>query len=317
MKGGSLASDSVANLISTNQYSEMDNNFDNVLSGGAKKKTRKPKKKTTKKGGSIASDSVISHVSPSAFTKMDANFDNTAKSSPLAVGGAKKKKKKTTKKGGSIASDSVISHVDPSAFTKMDANFDNTVLSGGKKPKPKAKKPKVSKKGGAEDSVWTQVMNDFAQHFTQEHFLANGGKKKYKPKAKKPIIAKGGNFGKNLSEYMASDGNSSINIFNKKKGGACANITTQSPIGLDYSSIPHSSSSGHPNPVMTNEVLNAITDASITGSSVQSMAKTVNYGNFTNAGITTPFNYGTYGTISGGGKKKITKVTKKSKSTKK
>ena len=115
---------------------------------------------------------------------------------------------------------------------------------------------------------------------------------------------------------MVSDGNNNVNIFNKKRGGSSCE-STQSPIGLDYSGIKYYNPEGSfNNRAMTPEVLNAITDSSITGSSVQSMAKTVNYGNFTNTGVTTPFSYGAFGTVYGGKGKKTTKKPKKTKTSK-
>lgn len=131
MKGGSIASDGVTNLVNSDMYDSMSKNFDNNIDssclGGGKSKKQKPTRKY--KGGSDVSDAVIKLVDPVAFSKLDANFENTVQFAGCSCGaGTTKKSCKCGCKGAKVLSKNKL------------------------------------KKGGS-DGIWSAVMKDISEQF--------------------------------------------------------------------------------------------------------------------------------------------------------
>lgn len=132
MKGGSVASSAVTNLVSPELYDSMSKNFDNnldssCLDGGKSKKSRK----SSKKGGSDASNAVIQLVDPAAFDKLSTNFDNTIQCAGCSCGAGK---------------------------TGKTCNCGCN--KGGKRTTKKSK----CKTGGS-DGIWKTVMKDISEQF--------------------------------------------------------------------------------------------------------------------------------------------------------
>lgn len=222
-------------------------------------------------------------------------------------------------KGGSIASDSVTTMVNETTYDNMNKAADNLVDGGmcgganGKRTKPKAAKKvgtscncgRKIKFGGNGQSILDRVFDGFAMNFS-EQFVdraqtisslpapAVGGKK---PKKGGSLVKKGGEF-KNMSEYMSStpDKYGKVNVYNKKVGGSKSNV------GLDYNSgIKTNDFKGtNVGRNVSTAVLEVLSNASVTNASVSSMNKAVQYGNYANASLRTPFNYGG---VEGGAKK--------------
>lgn len=134
MKGGSVASSAVTNLVSPEMYDSMSKNFDNNLDSscldGGKLKTKRTISKKTKKGGSDASNAVIQLVDPAAFDKLSTNFDNTIQCGGCSCGAGKTGKR--CKCGCSNAGKTV-------------------------------KKTKC--KTGGSDGIWKTVMKDISEQF--------------------------------------------------------------------------------------------------------------------------------------------------------
>ena len=131
MKGGSVASGAVTNLVSPELYNSMSKNFDNSIDSscldGGRSKTRKTSK-NKKRGGSDASNAVIELVNPVAFDKLSSNFDNTVQVAGCSCGAGKtgKRCKCGCSKGG--------------------------------------KKNSKCKTGGS-DGIWKTVMKDISEQF--------------------------------------------------------------------------------------------------------------------------------------------------------
>lgn len=242
-------------------------------------------------------------------------------------------------KGGSIASDSVTSLVKPPTYDNLNAHFDNLTPAGlcggsGKKKADKKKVPAPPKKrtcsnckknkpdcncggdkiyfkwGGMSD-ILNRVWNDLSNNFT-EQFANNNAEIKSLPapatyvggRKKNPVTQskskKGGSVEfKNINELNNSG---KVNIYNKKTGGN----------GLDYhSGIVSRPYQGTPvNRYLSPEVLEVISNASVTNAAISDMNKSVEFGSYVNIGANSPFNYGG---LRGGNKRKGRKVQGKDK----
>jgi hypothetical protein len=302
--------------------------------GGSKKGSKskpKSKKSTAMKGGSIASDSVVAKVDPNAFSVMDANFDNTVPC-PSQAGGRKKSKKSTKQKAGcanckqqncKCAQKAGSSDIWNNVMTELSQHF--TATGGMGLPEPFIDRNQVIHSEPAPTNFLTYTPKAIVQEAIVQEAIApesgavGGGKRSKNTKSKKTTKSpklKGGfsdEFGKNIHEYMNND---EVNVFNKKKGGACSRVQKAGdkctpvpiPIGLDYSRIQSADASGVPfTRSMSPEVMEAITNASVSGSSVQGMNKVVEFGNMTNSGLAGSFSYGG---LTGGKKKSTSKKTK-------
>lgn len=230
-------------------------------------------------------------------------------------------------RGGSIASDSVTTLVKPPTYDSMNQHFDNLTEAGmcggaSKKKKPvtpkkkscsNCKKPvsgcncgnKVYFKWGGMSSILNKVWSDLSNNFTEQFVNSNatikslpapatymGGKpKKPAPAPQKPTKKKtGGSIEfKNINELKDD---SKVNIYNKKYGGN----------GLDYhTGITTRSYQGTPvNRNLSPEVLEVISNSSVTNAALSDMNKAVEYGSYVNVGSSSAFNYGG---LKGGNKK--------------
>jgi hypothetical protein len=380
MKGGSIASDSVTTLVSTDTWDSMNNNATNNFENGgmcggkkpkAKKATSKSKKVKAKAkvGGNNSGTTAINTINPDNHNSGTQSSSGTG-TNTVSVGGKKKLK------GGSLASNAVIEQANSGIFEKMALNFSNKV-GGGCKKCGMAKSCNC-KNGG--NGIWDNVMGEISQHFkggnqlmhisppplktSQEAVypeLVGGKKTKSKSKAKKggfidhnqtihsepaptnflnytpknPIVnqeviteseliggkkskkvskkvsnkvsKKGGSLGKSLNEY--ADTNTGFNLFNKKSGGSASCAFDKQPVGLDYSKIESADVAGAAyNRNFSPQVMEAITDSSVTGSSISGMNKVMEFGNISDTGFKSSFSFGG---LSGGKAKKSS--SKKSK----
>jgi hypothetical protein len=304
-----------------------------IFGGGSKKGIKsKSKKPAALKGGSIASDSVVAKVDPNAFSVMDANFDNTVPCPSQAGGKTKSKKSQKTQKQKAgcanckqqnckCAQKAGSSDIWNNVMNELSQHF--TATGGMGLPEPFIDRNQVIHSEPAPTNFLTYTPKAIVQEAIVQEAIApesgavGGGKSSKKTKkTKKPKQLKGGfsdEFGKNIHEYMNND---EVNVFNKRKGGACARVQKAGdkcvpvpiPIGLDYSRIQSANASGAPfTRSMSPEVMEAITNASVSGSSVQGMNKVVEFGNMTNSGLAGSFSYGG---LTGGKKKSTSKKTK-------
>lgn len=73
-KGGSTASDRISNMVTSETYSRMDKEAQNIV--GGKKRCSCKNKCNCKKGGSIASDKVVNLITPETYVKLDREAQN-------------------------------------------------------------------------------------------------------------------------------------------------------------------------------------------------------------------------------------------------
>ena len=278
------------------------------------KKQTRPKQLKSMKGGSESSDAVTQNINEKTFCQMDAMFDNIlgggrvkTKVKPTRL--VKKTKSKVNKpikknikptKGGSIESDAVTSLVSPSMFEKMNCMHDNTFVGGRRTSKT------IS--GG---SIWGEVMDQFASHFTGH----KGGNRKHQFEFQNLANYQNDSLGTNVTNRkgggrggcthcnnqrggcsQCNNGNNSQGgSINRHKGGSCGDaasaLSHARPVGLDYSAISTSShSAGHVmnTPLGSSLANNLMTDSSIAGDAMPTLSKMAQFG--ANAGMS--FSYG-------------------------
>jgi hypothetical protein len=284
MRGGSVASDAVTSLVSSDTFAMMNKAFSNdfIAHGGKARRTKR------RVGGSLASDSVTSLVSKGTYASMDKVFTNAAQ------GGSLRKKTTLKKKvGGSQASQALVNSVNKNVFDTMSKTFTNLVQGGKKMTKclhcggSSHTAKSCVKHGGFMNNVGAVLSQSSKETFSQGALLSNAGNVYQKFDARLPGnsakvggSARGTNAIPHLSEF--NEKGSQYKVMHKKHGG------NSTPMELNYkvnfNAIDNSLPARNP---MTSESHNFISGMSAT--SLSEMAPKVVYGAIQ---LDQPFSFG-------------------------